>query len=179
MPKAIIPKIIEKAKKIKLILMDVDGVLTNGIVYYFEDGNIARGFNVQDGMAIDLAHLANIQTGVISAKNSLSIKKRLQELNIKYIYLGYENKIDALEKIIIESNINHQEIAYIGDDIIDIPVFKKVGLSIAVANATKLTKLAADYITYSKGGNGAIRESIEIILKSQNIFEKLIKKIIT
>jgi 3-deoxy-D-manno-octulosonate 8-phosphate phosphatase (KDO 8-P phosphatase) len=179
MPKAITYEIIEKAKKIKLILMDVDGVLTDGNIIYLDNGIIGRTFNVYDGLGIDLAHLAGLNTGVISAKNSLSIKKRLEELNVKFIYLGIENKVSALEKIINESQIDNQEIAFIGDDIIDIPVFKRVGLSIAVANATKLVKLAADYTTYASGGNGAVRESIEIILKAQNLFDKVINKIIS
>ncbi len=108
MPRALTPIVIEKAKKIKLILMDIDGVLTNGIIYYNENGNISRGYNVQDGMAIDLAHLAGLSTGIISAKNSISIKKRVEELNIKYIYLGVENKIDALKEILNTSHFTYE-----------------------------------------------------------------------
>ncbi|OGF63574.1 MAG: hypothetical protein A2Y62_22230 [Candidatus Fischerbacteria bacterium RBG_13_37_8] len=174
MAKGITLNIIQKAKKIRLFLMDVDGVLTDGKLYYYENGSIGRAFHIHDGMGIELAHLAGLTTGVISAKDSPSIKNRMEELKIKYIYLGADDKKAIITTIVQHDNFSLEEIAYIGDDLIDIPVFTLVGLSFAVANATKNTKLAADYVTYSEGGNGAVREALELILKAQGLFDNLI-----
>jgi len=156
--------------------MDVDGVLTDGKLYIFDNTITGRAFDFHDGMAIYLAHASGLKTGIISAKDSLSIKIRAEELNMDYIFLGVEQKITALETILYNNHFAREEIAYIGDDLIDIPVFKNVGLSIAVANAVKEARNAADYITHANGGNGAVREVVELILKTRGLFMPIAKK---
>lgn len=173
--KKISSTIIKKAKNIKVFLMDVDGVLTDGKLYILENGITARAFNFHDGMAIYLAHKAGLKTGIISAKDSLSIKMRAEELHMDFIYLGKENKILAVNEILNQNNFQKQEIAYIGDDLIDIPVFENVGLSIAVANAVKDARRAAHYVTSACGGNGAVREAIDLILKAQGLYYDILK----
>lgn len=170
------PAIIKKAKKIKIFLMDVDGVLTDGKFYIYENGITARAFHFHDGMAIYLAHKAGLKTGIISAKDSHSIKMRAEELHMNFIYLGMENKLTALNSLLQQNYIDKQEIAYIGDDLIDIPVFEHVGLSIAVANAVEDAKHAAHYVTSACGGNGAVREAIDLILKAQGLYQKILKE---
>jgi 3-deoxy-D-manno-octulosonate 8-phosphate phosphatase (KDO 8-P phosphatase) len=168
--------IINKAKNIKVFLMDVDGVLTDGKFYIYENGTTGRAFYFHDGMAIYLAHAAGLKTGIISAKESVSIKMRAEELHMDFIVMGAENKVAALDAILAKHKYPKEQIAYIGDDLIDIPLFSHVGLSLAVANAVKETKRAADYTTNARGGDGAIREAVDLILKAQGLFEDLLKR---
>jgi len=176
MPRGISAIIIEKAKKIKLLLMDVDGVLTDGKIYYLENSIKARAFNVRDGLGIDLARAAGLKIGLISAKDSASIRIRAQELCIDYIFLEVSEKDKVIDQLINNLDYKKEEIAYIGDDLIDIPVYKKVGLAIAVNDAAPEVIKNADFTTFASGGQGAIREAIEIILKAQGSYENLIKK---
>ncbi len=156
-----------KAKKIKFIVIDIDGVMTDARLYYSEEGVVLKSFNVRDGLALVSAMRLGIGVGVISGGNEPLVKKRLDELGIKDYFLGRLAKADALEEIRQKYNLEYSQMAYIGDDWIDIDPMKKVGLPIAVNDAAKEVKKIARFITKARGGHGAVREAVEYIAKKQ------------
>jgi len=162
--------------KIKAIMMDVDGVLTDGSINYDSDGKEIKCFNVQDGLAIKCAMKSGIQIYWISSRKSKAVSIRAKELEIHKVYQDVEDKKAVVEKIMKEDNLSSSEISYIGDDLVDIHPMKIAGLSIAVANACPEVKKHATIVTRAKGGQGAVREAIELILKKQGQWEKIIKK---
>ena len=172
------PSIEERARKIKMFLLDVDGVMTDGSLFYTREGEEIKVFNVKDGMGIKLLRKAGIEVGVISARNSHPLHIRLKDLGIERAYTGNERKVEALEDIVKENSLKYEEIAYMGDDYVDIPVMKRVGFPIAVADAVEEVKNIAVYTTKSEGGKGAVREAVEFILKLRGDFEDLIKEFI-
>ncbi len=151
-----------------MVIMDVDGVLTDGKIILDSNGVESKAFYVQDGSAITYLHRAGIKTAIISGRNSKVVELRAKELSIDDVYLGIHRKLDAYEKILQKHKINNNEICYIGDDLIDLPILEKVGFSVAVPNAPIEVKERVSYITDAPGGYGAIREVTEKILKSQN-----------
>ncbi len=165
-----------RASKIKIITLDVDGVLTDGKLYYTERGEEIKVFNVKDGLGIKLAQKAGIEVCIISSRFSKALHKRLEDLEIKEVFTGQKDKLDALESIVKKKNITFNEVAYIGDDLVDIPVMKKIGFPIAVNNASDIVKKYALYVTERKGGEGAVREAIELILKLKGLMEKVINE---
>lgn len=164
-----------KAKEIKLLILDIDGVLTSGHLHYLTDGNEMRSFHVHDGLGIKLLQKAGITVAIISAKKSAAVEKRINDLNIKYVYLGYEKKLPAYEELKTTLNLTDQQIAYMGDDLPDLPVLLRAGIAITVPNAPQIIKEKAAYITANQAGNGAVREVCEIILKAQNHYDDIIK----
>jgi len=161
--------------KIKVVATDIDGVLTDGKVFYFK-GRIYRNFNIKDGTAFKLLSIAGIKTAVISAKKSEETKERFSELRVDYYIEGVEDKLSAMEKFITGKDIKWNEICYIGDDLQDIPVMRKAGFSVAPYNACKEVKDIAGYICKKNGGEGVFRETVEIILKGKGIWEDILKK---
>jgi len=155
-------------KDIKLIAMDVDGVLTDGSIIYGAGDLEIKVFYVKDGQGITLARRAKIEIAFITSRVSDALIKRAKDLGVIEVHQGVEDKWECLKKIIKRYNITPKEVAYIGDDIIDIPVMKKVGFPVAVADAVEEVKNIAKYITKTPGGRGAIREVIEMILKQQS-----------
>lgn len=168
----------EKALKIKMFLMDVDGVLTDGKVIYDSKGNELKSFNIKDGLAIGLLHKAGIKTGIITGRNSPMVERRANELKINEVFQGKRKKIDTYNNIKEKYSLKDEEILYIGDDLVDIPVLKKVGFPVAVADAIEDVKNFCIYITKKKGGEGAVREVVELILKLRGEYEKIIKEFI-
>jgi 3-deoxy-D-manno-octulosonate 8-phosphate phosphatase (KDO 8-P phosphatase) len=158
----------EKAKKIKLLLLDVDGVLTDGRIIYGDHGDELKNFNVNDGLGIMLIRRAGLKCAIITAKGSPIVKKRAKVLRIDKVYSDFHYKIEALEDIKKRFRVNNDEICYVGDDIIDIPILKRVGLAVAVNNAMDDVKKVSHYTTVKKGGKGAVREVCEMILKAQS-----------
>jgi len=156
-----------KKLDIKLLILDVDGVLTNGQVYVCDCGHEIKGFSTQDGVGLKLLLANNIEIAVISGRKSLATKNRLRELKIKHVYLGVTDKITVFDKLKNKLSIENQNIAYIGDDLPDLLVMQQVGFSIAVDNAVAVIKDIAHYITTRKGGNGAVREACDLILSSK------------
>ena len=171
-------EIIEKAKKITTILMDVDGVLTRGDIVYDSNGLEIKHFNAHDGMGIKLARVAGLKTGIISARESGTIRHRASELKMHFLYLGREKKFPAFKELQNDEGVSPDNCCFIGDDLPDIAVLNAVGLAVAVRNATPLTRQNADYVTRFGGGEGAVREVVEIILHSQNLLESTIRKVI-
>ena len=157
--------------------MDVDGVLTDGDIIYTSSGEEIKKFNIQDGMGITLARMAGLKTGIVTGRISEMVKRRAEELKFDIISQGNFNKLKPYEEIKNKENLNDEEIAYIGDDILDLCILKRVGFSVAVANARDEVKAACDYVTIADGGKGAVREVIEKILKRQEKFFDLIEEL--
>jgi 3-deoxy-D-manno-octulosonate 8-phosphate phosphatase (KDO 8-P phosphatase) len=157
--------IIERAKRIKLLLMDCDGVLTDGRLWLTTDGDEQKAFHARDGQGITLLHRAGIKTGIISGRTSSATERRARELGITFLRQGAHDKLPVMEQILSEAGVSAEECAYIGDDLVDIPLMKRAGLAVAVADAIEETKQAAHYVTSARGGNGAVREVCDLILK--------------
>ena len=152
-------------QNIKLLLMDCDGVLTDGRLYFAADGEEIKVFDVQDGQGIVLWHRAGFKSGIISGRGAGEIiGNRASELGIEFVYTCSSNKINDFESIIAAAGVTAEETAYVGDDVGDIDLMRRVGLPIAVKNAVAETKAVAKYVTKKKGGRGAIREVVDMLL---------------
>lgn len=167
-------RIREAAKNIKLLILDVDGVLTNGSIILDNEGNEFKVFHVRDGQGIKMLEKAGIKVAIITGRQSKAVERRAQELGITEVHQSCHVKSRTYEHLIKKMGITDKEVAYIGDDIADIPILKRVGLSVAVADATEETKAAAMIITKNGGGKGAVREVCDLILKSKGKWEELI-----
>lgn len=167
--------ITERAKKIKLLLLDVDGVLTDGKIIIGNYGDEIKNFDVKDGLGVVLLRKAGLRCAIITARNSRIVKIRAGHLGIDKIYENHY-KIKSLRNIKRRFRVKEEEICFVGDDLIDIPILKRVGFAVTVPNAIKETKDVAHYITQNPGGRGAVREVCEIILKAQGKWEKIAKK---
>jgi len=169
-----------RAARVKLLLMDVDGVLTGGHLYTFPDANgnmiETKGFDSQDGIGLQWLSWYGIRTGVISGRNSPATVERARQTKITYVYQGHIEKIPILEEILADAKLQPDEVAYVGDDMTDIVVMNRVGFAIATQNARVEVKAKAHYVTTAEGGRGAIREVIEIILKARGHWPELLKK---
>ncbi|MFN3530998.1 MAG: KdsC family phosphatase [Candidatus Brocadia sp.] len=163
-------------KNIKLVIVDVDGVLTDGTIYVDSQGCEIKAFHVLDGTGISYLHRAGIKTAIISGRNCDAVIHRAKELGIEDVYQGAKNKIDAYGKIIEKYALRDEEVCYIGDDLIDLPILRRVGFPVAVANASPLVKKHAAYITKAKGGGGAVREAAEKILKFQDKWDFIMER---
>jgi 3-deoxy-D-manno-octulosonate 8-phosphate phosphatase (KDO 8-P phosphatase) len=157
----------EALRKIKVIVMDVDGVLTDGRIVVDSNGVETKFFDVQDGFGVVFAQKCGLKTAIISARQSGVVKHRADDLKIDKYYVGIYPKISAYEEMIKEFNVTPEEVCFIGDDLADLVVMKRSGVAIAVANAVSEIKHVATYVTKKKGGRGAVREAIELILKAQ------------
>ncbi len=168
-------KVSEIAKKIKLLILDVDGVLTDGGIYFDDNGIEQKKFDSQDGLGIKLLQLAGIEVAVITARSTKSAAHRLEGLGVKHYYHGVLDKSIALAELTKKLSISPSESAYVGDDVIDLPVMTRVALPVAVANAQECVKDNALMVTQNSGGNGAVREVCNFILKSQDKYDDLIQ----
>ena len=168
------------ASRVKLLLMDVDGVMTDGRLYNVPDaaGNMVetKGFDSQDGIALQWLSWKGIRTGLISGRVSPATIERAKQTKFTYVYQGHIEKIPILEEILGDAKVDPSEVAYIGDDLTDVVVMRRVGLPIATANARPEVKRQAHYVTSQPGGNGAVREVIELILKAQGMWEEILRK---
>ena len=169
----------ERAARIKLLLMDCDGVLTDGRIWLFENGEEQKGFHTRDGLGIDLLHRAGLRSGIISGRTSRAVETRARTLGMSFLIQGHENKVQAYADVLAQANVGNAEVAYIGDDLNDIPLIVQSGLGVAVADAAIETRERAHYVTKALGGFGAVREVIELILKSQGRWDDLIKTYLT
>ena len=196
------PNPLNLAKKIKLILFDVDGVLTDGSIWFLpasssgprttdahrqQHGDApgygiishemveAKGFNAHDGTAISLARMGGIKTGMVTKRISETVALRARDLKIDFLFQGADNKSEVLDKILAQSGLREEEVAYLGDDVIDLPIMRRCGLAIAVANARPQVKAMAHWETPSHGGHGAARDAVEYILAAQGSLDKVIE----
>ncbi|MEP6706470.1 MAG: HAD hydrolase family protein [Pyrinomonadaceae bacterium] len=162
-----------RAARIKLLLMDCDGVLTDGQVMLLENGDEQKTFNVRDGHGIVLLHQAGLKTGIISGRTSSATVRRGRDLGINLVFQNSLDKIKDFEELLAAENIPESEVAFVGDDVTDIPLMQRVELAVAVADAARETLDAAHYVTAARGGHGAVREVAELILKAQGRWAEL------
>ena len=165
----------ERASKIKLLLLDVDGVLTDGRIIYDSKGRDSKFFDVHDGMGVYALSKAGIKTVLITAKSSNAIKPRAKDMRVAEVFSDVSPKSAILGKLLKKYNVLQDEVCFVGDDLVDLGLIKLVGFSVAVSNASPEIKEAAVYITTKHGGRGAVREVAELILKSQGKWEDIIK----
>lgn len=195
-----------RAKKIKLLLLDVDGVMTDGRIWLFpaaagsnpelraraaehadaggyavsSDAMVeAKGFHAHDGTAISLARLGGIKTGIITKRISETVALRARDLRLDHVHQGVADKVGTFEKILAQEGLTPAQAAYVGDDVIDLPVMRRCGLAIAVPNARKEVKAVAHYVTRHGGGKGAVRDAVEFILRAQGKMEKTVRSYVT
>jgi 3-deoxy-D-manno-octulosonate 8-phosphate phosphatase (KDO 8-P phosphatase) len=167
---------VERARKTRLLMMDVDGVLTDGRIIQDSHGQELKVFDVKDGHGIVMAHRAKLQTALISGRESETTVRRAQELGIALVFQKTWNKLEVYEKILTDTKYAPDEVAYVGDDLVDIPLLRRVGFAVAVADAVDEVKATAHLITQRPGGRGAVREVIELILRAQGHWDALIER---
>jgi 3-deoxy-D-manno-octulosonate 8-phosphate phosphatase (KDO 8-P phosphatase) len=177
----------DRARKIKIILFDVDGVLTDGTIWIYPmpvalpDGSIgtrmveAKGFSAHDGAGMTLARLGGMKVGVITKRISETVAMRARDLKLEFVYQGQAFKMKAVREIMEKEGVTLDEIAYVGDDVVDLPAMRQCGLAVAVANARQQVKAEAHYVTPNKGGEGAGRDAIEFILDAKGLLKQCIE----
>ena len=158
--------------RVKLLGLDVDGVLTDGQLIYHHDGTESKAFDVRDGHGIKMLQLAGIETVLISGRDCAAVNRRAADLRITEVVQGVRNKVSVLEKIVSERGLELRNVAFVGDDVVDLPVIRRVGFAVAVADASEFLMDAAHYVTLAPGGRGAVREVVELILAVQGLWEK-------
>ena len=156
-----------RLKKIKLLATDVDGVLTDAGAYYSENGIELKKFSIRDGMGMALLQKAGYKVAIVTTENTKIAEVRAQRLHINDVYQGVANKVEAIEDLLKKYSLSWDEVAFVGDDINDIPVLRKVGFAVAPADATSLNKKAAHYVTKNDGGHGCVREVCDLLLAQQ------------
>ena len=173
-------ELIERASRVKLLLMDCDGVLTDGRIYLLPDpaGGLfeTKAFHSQDGVALQWAHAAGIKMGIISGRTSRAVEERARSGHMKYLYQGDTGKIPAFEEILADSELSPEQVGYIGDDLTDLPVMRRVGLAAAPSDSRPEVLEAAHFVTPAPGGAGAVRDVIELILKGQDRWSEILAK---
>lgn len=163
-----------RAARIKLVVFDVDGVLTDGKIVIGNAGELYKSFDAQDGLGVSLLKLSGLKTAIITGRSSEIVKRRAAELKIDALFQGAKNKLAALKRLREAYGFAEEEIAYIGDDLIDLPVLRRVGLACAVANAVDEVKAASQYVAARKGGDGGVRQIAEAILKARGQWEEIL-----
>jgi 3-deoxy-D-manno-octulosonate 8-phosphate phosphatase (KDO 8-P phosphatase) len=161
-------------QKIQFILLDVDGVLTDGRVGFLPDGGEIKYFSIYDGLAIRLALKVGVEVGFISGRTSLVVAQRAEELGVRTVVQGSKDKVADFESLLVEKTLSPEEVAYVGDDLPDIPLLQRVGFSAAPQNAVDLVKYHVHYVTRSKGGDGAVREVIDLLLKTSGKWDQVV-----
>ncbi len=164
--KALLPR----ARQIKLILFDVDGVLTDGIITYTTNGGESKSFNTQDGLGLRVLQDSGVDVGVITARTSEAVQRRADDLRFAHVYQGHFDKLVVYEEILKKTGLRPPQTAYMGDDWIDLPLLKRVGFSIAPANGVAEIKQRVDYVTSHSGGEGAVREVCDLIMEAQGTY---------
>ena len=166
----------ERAARVKLLLMDCDGVLTDGRITLLENGDEEKSFHTRDGHGLVLLHRAGLQSGIISGRTSTLVEHRARDLGIAYVRQGTWDKIKDFAEVLAEAGVEENEVAYVGDDVTDIPLMHRCEFAVAVSDATPETRAAAHYTTTLPGGFGAIREVCELILKAQGRWPELMRR---
>ena len=165
-----------RAALVKLLLLDCDGVLTDGRITLVEGGDEQKSFHTRDGHGLVLLHRAGLRSGIISGRTSQLVSMRAADLGIAYVRQGAHDKLAAFDDLLAEAGVGPSEVAFVGDDVVDIPLMRRAVLAVAVADAGRDTRAAAHYVTHLPGGFGAVREVCELILKAQGRWDELMKK---
>jgi 3-deoxy-D-manno-octulosonate 8-phosphate phosphatase (KDO 8-P phosphatase) len=166
--------VLEKAKKLKLLILDVDGVLTDGRLLFDNEGTEYKCFHARDGHGIKLLRQTGVEVAVISGRNSKSVALRMKSLGIGHVYQGHENKLSAFAELLEKAGATPEQAAHVGDDLLDLPIMTRVGLAIAVNDANFAVKERADWCTSLSGGQGAVREVCDLIMQAQGSFENVL-----
>jgi 3-deoxy-D-manno-octulosonate 8-phosphate phosphatase (KDO 8-P phosphatase) len=168
--------IVERARKVKLLILDCDGVLTDGRIIMLPDGDETKAFDVKDGHAIVMAQREGLRVAIISGRKSSVVRARAKELGIAHLHEMAWVKAEPFEKILSEEGLTDEQVCYVGDDVVDIPLLRRAGLAVAVADAIEETKQHSHLVTGRPGGRGAIRELIEFILKAQGKWDEAMSR---
>ncbi len=163
--------ILEKAKKIRLVVFDVDGVLTDGSLFLGDDGQEYKAFNSLDGHGMKMLQRSGVQIGIITGRTSKVVSTRMDSLDIRHVYQGQLEKLPAYETLKKDLGLEDDQIAYVGDDVVDLPIMRQVGLAIAVQDAHRLVRQHAHWQTPSDGGRGAARDVCELVMEAQGTLE--------
>ncbi len=163
--------ILEKAKQIKLVVFDVDGVLTDGSLFVGDDGQEYKAFNARDGLGMKMLQRSGVEIGIITARSSQVVEHRMHNLGIKYVYQGQLEKLPAFEGLVGKLGLDFEQTAYVGDDVVDLPVLRRAGLAIAVQDAHPIAKQHAHWQTPHNGGRGAARDVCDLIMEAQNTLD--------
>jgi len=161
----------EKARAVKLLILDADGVLTDGRIIYTDQGEEVKAFNVKDGHGLKLLMRAGIRVAIITGRKSPAVEHRARDLGIARVFQKALNKLEAYEELCTTEKLRDEEICMVGDDLPDLPVLRRCGFAVAVADSVEDVKRAADYVTSKEAGKGAVREVCDIILKAQGLWE--------
>ena len=167
--------ILARAAKVKLVIFDVDGVLTDGGLFFGDDGQEYKAFNSRDGHGMKMLQSSGVQVGIITGRTSNVVTHRMENLGVTNVYQGQLDKVPAFERMIADLGVTPEEVAYVGDDVVDLPVMRKVGLAIAVADAHFFVKEHAHWATPNGGGRGAARDVCELIMKGHGVLEETLR----
>jgi 3-deoxy-D-manno-octulosonate 8-phosphate phosphatase (KDO 8-P phosphatase) len=170
---------LSKARPVKILLLDVDGVLTDGSLIYSHEGQESKAFNTQDGFGLRLLQEAGLEIGVITARSSEAVTRRCANLKMRYVYQGVGNKLAAYQDILKASGCKPFEIAYMGDDWLDLALLNRVGFAVAPANCVREVQDTAHYTTEQSGGHGAVREVCNLILEAKGLYQELLQRYIS
>jgi 3-deoxy-D-manno-octulosonate 8-phosphate phosphatase (KDO 8-P phosphatase) len=162
-----------RVEQVKLLVLDVDGVMTNGQLIYHDDGTESKAFDVRDGHGIKMLKQAGIETAIISGRNSPLVDKRAADLGIEDVVQGVRDKVPVLQEFLAKRHLGLEDVAFVGDDVVDLPLMTRVGFAVAVADASEHLFEGAHYVTLSPGGKGAVREVVELILGVQGLWDKV------
>ena len=169
-------EVLEKAKNIKLVIFDVDGVLTDGSLFYGDDGQEYKAFNSRDGHGMKMLQSSGVTVGIITGRTSDVVMHRMKNLNVTHIYQGKLEKLPAYEELLDKLSLQPEQVAYVGDDVVDLPIMIRVGLAVTVPNGHELAKKHAHWVTSQAAGAGAARELCELIMKAQGTYEPAMQK---
>ena len=167
---------LKKLKHTQLLLLDVDGVLTDGSIIYNDEGSETKIFNARDGFGLKLVMSVGIEVGLVTGRSSKALRHRCANLGIDHLFDGVGDKAKMLEKIVAQTGIGPEHAAFVGDDLPDLPLMKRVGLSIAVADAHEIVRQKADWTTQAPGGHGSVREVCEALLTAQGLWDEIIAR---
>ena len=172
-------EILRRARKIRLVLFDVDGVLTDGRLFFSDSGEEGKSFHARDGLGINLLQQSGVAVGIITARQSKLVAHRASDLDIQHLFQGRKEKFPAYRELCEELGLDSDEIAFVGDDVVDLPIMLDVGLAVTVPQGHKLVKNMAHWTTENEGGNGAARDVCELIMHSQDTFTKAMQQFLT
>jgi 3-deoxy-D-manno-octulosonate 8-phosphate phosphatase (KDO 8-P phosphatase) len=162
---------LERARDIRLVVFDVDGVMTDGSLYLCDDGQEFKAFNTQDGLGMKLLKASGVGTAIITGRTSNVVIRRAESTGVEHYFQGVEDKLEAFERLAQELGLEHAQCAFMGDDVVDLPPMRRCGLAVTVPAAPPLVKAHAHYVTAREGGRGAVRELVELIMQAQGTFD--------
>jgi len=168
-------EVLDRARNVRLLLLDCDGVLTDGRIIMLPGGDETKAFDVKDGHAIVMASRAGLKVGIISGRVSSVVRARAEELGIDHLYEKAWVKLDPYREVVEAERLTDEEVCYVGDDVVDLGALKRAGVAVSVADGIHEVKMVADYVTEAAGGRGAVREVVELILRAQNKWNKVIE----